>query len=1756
MKNRIISLVLCVALVFQLVPLNTFAEEITIETDIWQNPGYAIGNVAVLNTYWSSYHITDNPSAYSDEYWDDDSYWIYNEELGVDEIPDDSIEFAVTNYYADTEREYLWYKVEAAPGFELPQKLKEKPYILHMVSIDDDLPSLEIGEGGKNYILDAEGSTITEAVLPFFETLQLESVSTLLGNVSYQWQVYAVENWLDILGEDESKIEITSGMLYSALEDNIATVRCVAKAGTRTVEGDSFVITVQDYEFPQPEEPEYAVIPPVLVDGEPVVASADEQKTENTTEGDENIAESDENIAEGDENIAEADENIAEGDENIAEADGGELLTEADVQQTEENVNDEQTFAGDNAQSESAESKQQVVADFALLQNSAEVQQSDKKDIADKADENDAAVLTEEAVQTEAAEAEYGIKAEQPVQTESETQTEGENLPEHNEQQTENHTAQGSAALQVYNDVVPLADDDYCYVTVKYVFTDGEDAANPYVMKFLKGEVLLDYPVPFPTVLGYLPYFDDVQQDELLINMTVNSDVVFNVVYKPTDVKYTIDIYFQNTHDNEYTFYRSQEFEGLTGSLVPHDPADFDGMYALLHTHPEIAANGSTRLEIYYNREYYMTIIDLDGGHGVYSTYARFGSDLASHIGTPVKPGYSFAGWDKLTPRLDENGKFDKEDGKIVYTDEGDGIAEPEGLPAVVPHNDMVYRAVWVENTVADVRVVFWGEDADWQEGVDDEEDKYAYINAELISAKPGDTITIDSLQYKCGLTEHIHDNNCVTGCGKEPHKHSADCYSCKKEEHAHIAKDCYNNVGNAADTPYGAPSNPKEGQIYRWGNRYIYIGGQWYRYNGTANNGTIIQPTCGKDAHTHGSGCAVICGKDEHTHEDSCYTKCVQHTHSNECTLEDLYNKNLWTVNTDKTNPVTVLPDGSTILNVYLDRTTFTLTFKNGNTTVATIEEKWGAKIFDRFDEAPFSTTYNGRAWQCTESSKYGFALQTLDIMPQFDATFNLYNKSTNILKTIYYYVQKPGTTVSENTWPTSTDNFELLKTVQTYFNYATYEEEYHDMVGYTRYEAQNSVFGSDEQANFSDNKLNLYYLTADYTLDFVSENKTINTENVKYQQSLKEFETYEPETYPPNLEKGAYEFDGWYVDQALQTPVRWDSTMKAENMVVYAKWNLVTHKVNIYLRKNTDGTFNENEKALQEEIDEVIHGHTVFGGNYEMETPEHPDKLNYKFLGWFYMDGDKELMWDFDHTVVTKDTDIYAKWSSEVLVPYKVRFVVDNGDGTYTEIADPISSSALAGQTLTFNAKGNNDLYEGYREGYFPLTTSHSLNMHEDMAESGVTYDFIYNKKPAVPYTVKYVDSDGNELKASKIVNDNTLAVVTEIYEKIDGYVPDAYKKTLIVDADDEEHNVIEFVYTKDETKGVYYYAHYIQNVDGTDEIIYMEDGGIDIIGTEISVPLLNLDGFTYSYSEVNGSAATPADNNVTGSITEDGLLIEIHYTRNKYPYKVVYRDTDTGATLLEDKVAAESEYAYYGSVITESNPPKIENYDFSSVTSVTVMVEENKENPAKNAIIVYYREKSVRIDYVVVAPGGGTVTPQHTDVKTVTGTGAGSLATPDENYRFVGWFEDQACTRLVTSNPQLVLDKPDGGWIMKTYYAKFEPATGLLTIDRAGSAADESQMFVYKVESVDEPDFVMYVTVQGNGQTTIGDIPIGNYTITQQNGWSWRYNDGSETVAKDDFVLVDGAFSATVGFDNDEHTKKWLNGNSEPKINKRSG
>ena len=1304
-----------------------------------------------------------------------------------------------------------------------------------------------------------------------------------------------------------------------------------------------------------------------------------------------------------------------------------------------------------------------------------------------------------------------------------------------------------SSGAATYNDT----DTPRTYnVVINYVFENGTVAGDPYTANLAEGSSF-GATVTFPVVQGYLAYFGENAEASTSYDLNISNiqeDITYTVTYKPTNVNYTVIHYKQNLDDDKYTEADRETLQGLTKSEVPEVKKNYEGFYALLYEHPAIAADGSTVVEVYYDRYYYLMNFDLDGGYGVEPIYARYGTSIGN-VGTPTKAGYSFGGWSL-------NG-------------------EEKDLPSTMPAGNQTYKAIWTPDATAKVTVVFWGENAD--------DEGYSYIKSAQVNVKPGTEFTYNesgslvcgqeehthdaSCGYACNQQEHFHDEECYTfTCKLEEHTHSESCYNCGLESHTH-GTDCYTGVGSPFSASYkehrvnGTESNGSIGQSQYWlgtwndtGKKYIYINGTWYRYTGTTAIGGVAPTTCGKTEgnHTHTDAC-LGCGKEEHTHSGytgSCYTlncttpehnhsdacgyNCgkIAHTHNDDCYMSGAgLDSNLWKF--VRSDTVTVAADGSSVVNVYYDRAEKTLTFKYNYSdrnyqSTETITAKWGANISEQYKK--IAANAGSTFWSAKTSGNEPYT-NYFGVMPQASATY--YNR---------------GRTGSEGTmtyWGQDLNGEYTVKLFEVtgVGGYSVSDED--------RYEFQGFTYHHGTSNNSTCIGAAFYYTRNSYTLTFNDGYKDVKTESVKYQAPLSTYAEYVP-AVPSAYEPGSVKFGGWYLNpecSGAEYKLN-EHKMPADNVLLYAKWVPVTHKVQFYLDK----------AALDAGTKLSTHPDiTVPHGTKADPTPANPTNGSYTFVGWFYMENGVEKAFDFANMPVNKDLQVYGKWSSNVLKEYTILYKYKDSEGNEIEIADPTKGSGLAGITKTFEAKGGTDLYADYQEGYFPVTKSHSMTIDIEDTSKNI-YTFEYVAVPAVPYTVYYVttaeDAVGNKITldgveytmvaTTKQVNDNHKAVVTEQFAAVSGYLPDAYQKRLVVSVDengnpDTEHNVIIFYYTKDTTHAYYKITHYTENLakdsqGNTTWTEYASSQAVGDIGTIYTATDMTIPGFTYD-STVPGTV-------VSGKLTADGLELKLYYTRNSYPYQVRYLEQGSGNELHTPKDGT----GKYGQVISES-AIAITNYTAVDQTPQTlnIRIEESQTEAKLNIITFYYTENEATINYKVVGPEGcGTVSPTSETLKVLSGTAQGSTATATSNvYKFVGWYANEACSgEPISTNAKYVPIKADGAaWLDgTTYYAKFEYNLTTLTIKKnIVGRVENDACFVFKVTG---GGLDMNVAIQGNGSVTIDGLTVGTKYTVQEISGNWRYTLDTKS---NEITLDPDANKNVVTITNTRKTDQWLDDNA---------
>lgn len=595
------------------------------------------------------------------------------------------------------------------------------------------------------------------------------------------------------------------------------------------------------------------------------------------------------------------------------------------------------------------------------------------------------------------------------------------------------------------------------------------------------------------------------------------------------------------------------------------------------------------------------------------------------------------------------------------------------------------------------------------------------------------------------------------------------------------------------------------------------------------------------------------------------------------------------FTYNGDKTDTnVEIKGDGSTVVNVYYKRNVYTVNFYESYSgwygygdeyTSLRITAKYGANINDKWP------TYNGSSTWNVDSSTYQSNIFT---MPLNGAKF--YGPHTsNYSETAYYYVQVlPGETGTETKDGVS---YKLHHSDTFAGSGRVSKEDQYAMTGFT--------FASGTSLNASYDGAKFYYTRNQRQLVFNDGYNRTVSDNLYYQQPLRDSQHYKDNykpAYPSGLPVGAYEFGGWYADPGCTTSVNWNDTMLDQNRVVYAKWS----------PKNFTVTYAVEEGLQPEHHERVGYGELAQG--YTVE------KGQYNFVGWFYRDEQgNEHAFNTESMAVTRDMDLYAKWNSNVMVPYTIRFQLENG----TTIGDPVTGYALAGTTKTFDAKTGTDLYEVYRDGYFPKTSSHNLKMD---IEGTNEYVFEYVQLDKVPYTVKYLNRDTGESVATEKRSETANSIITENAVYVQGYVPDASSKRLVLSANGEE-NILIFYYTKDTVHTLVTVRYWQQNAQGEEYTLVEETTETAAMGSAYTADKKSYDGFNYARAtaEVGGNVQKTfqANDPVRYQVPRDNLLVlNLYYDRIEYNYEFRFVEDLTEATVADPVTGA----ARYGSTVVQ--------------------------------------------------------------------------------------------------------------------------------------------------------------------------------------------------------------------------------------------
>ena len=350
----------------------------------------------------------------------------------------------------------------------------------------------------------------------------------------------------------------------------------------------------------------------------------------------------------------------------------------------------------------------------------------------------------------------------------------------------------------------------------------------------------------------------------------------------------------------------------------------------------------------------------------------------------------------------------------------------------------------------------------------------------------------------------------------------------------------------------------------------------------------------------------------------------------------------------------ITVSGDGSSTLNVYYQRNTYTLTFEGEDKTYGTIEAKWGANIREEFDAIAESAAADGyNLWLDVNASSEGNP-HYIGVLLYMGTADNTYRASRE---------QDSGsiTYVTENL---SGEGYSVAATYGADRDNVISEEDFIAITGftYTGNVAVGTRIGDGVELRYSRNS---------YTVSFA------NTRGAQIPDVVLAYEAEtsaaEPEGYVvgetivTDVSGARYVFAGWYDNEALAgEKFSFEGKMPAANVILYAAWEPERYTVNIDPNGGVLGE-GESESFRVDYLEKVQ--------EYKYVTRE-----GYTLLGWYQLNGDGTYSaYDFEAGVVA-DLTLVALWrnNESFLLVYAMEEEVSGGtfaDGAELVLIDEVN-------------------------------------------------------------------------------------------------------------------------------------------------------------------------------------------------------------------------------------------------------------------------------------------------------------------------------------------------------------------------------------------------------------------------------------------------------------------------------------------------
>ena len=291
--------------------------------------------------------------------------------------------------------------------------------------------------------------------------------------------------------------------------------------------------------------------------------------------------------------------------------------------------------------------------------------------------------------------------------------------------------------------------------------------------------------------------------------------------------------------------------------------------------------------------------------------------------------------------------------------------------------------------------------------------------------------------------------------------------------------------------------------------------------------------------------------------------------------------------------NTYAPIPDG-----IELNQTTTYYATKSNRSgsnkvLVHTINALYGQNIASEFSPVIGINNYkySKERWKAEGTTSFSEVLLLIEEMPDESFILNCNNSNASQKFMAYYVEALPGNTNIDSTIPDGETlpkevmykgvKYQKRIEVSPNYNYFTEAEDYLNIIGFNKNGTDPQFDNNGEIRNATTVKM--YYKRKSYEIKYkvnyptdklglTYANKLTNAEytssygKVLYEQPLNEYDEGGPKYW--DISENApdhYVFAGWYEDEEGLVKFDFDSTMPANNLVLYAKWEPVKFKIQV---------------------------------------------------------------------------------------------------------------------------------------------------------------------------------------------------------------------------------------------------------------------------------------------------------------------------------------------------------------------------------------------------------------------------------------------------------------------------------------------------------------------------------------------------------------------------------------------------------------